>query len=228
MNSQINLTAAKVRRLLLVTALAICPLVASQAVNAQDTATATLTSGGANSITITGNQQFTLSLAVTTNFAASGYTVFYQSNNGNGFFQLIGRTNTSPINPTTMMRVFNDPTTPDGVAFGGTAGVLNPTNDFDLGFTGDSFNNQPAGSYSLQMVTVQTLNAPPGTFTIFLDNRSILTSRTGGGFNDVNIGGPGGPQFTVNVIPEPTTVGLALVGGAALLVAAYRKKRAGV
>ncbi|MEP6821346.1 MAG: PEP-CTERM sorting domain-containing protein, partial [Chthoniobacterales bacterium] len=60
---------------------------------------------------------------------------------------------------------------------------------------------------------------------IFLDARSIMTSRTGGGFFDVNMGGPSGPQFTVNVVPEPSTVGLAVIGGAALLLVVWRKQR---
>ncbi|MEP6821189.1 MAG: hypothetical protein ABI946_02445, partial [Chthoniobacterales bacterium] len=86
MTSQLNLTAAKVRRLLLVTALVICPLFAAQIGNAQDAATATLTSGGLNNISIMAGGTFTLTLGVTTNFSSGGYTVFLQSNNGSGFF----------------------------------------------------------------------------------------------------------------------------------------------
>lgn len=220
-----NLPVAKLHRLLVIAALALCSLLAFQSANAQSVATATLTSGGMNSISITQNQQFTLSLAVTTNFVSSGYTVFYQSSMA-GIFQIIARTNTSPIHPTTMMPVFNDPTTSDGVAFGGMAGVMNPSNMFDLGYTGDQTNNQPAGMFSLQTITINTLNAAPGTYTIFLDARSIMTDRTGGGFNDVNMGGAMGPMFTVTVIPEPTTVGLAVLGGAGLLLVALRKRRA--
>lgn len=229
-----NLAVTKLHRLLLIAALALCPLLAFQSANAQPVATASLTSGGSNSITITQNQQFTLSLSVMTNFPSSGYTVFYQvSPNGVGLFQLISRVNTSPIHPTTMMPVFNDPTTSDGVAFGGNAGVLmhpptGASNQFDLGYTGDQTNNQPATpmGFNLQTVTINTLNAPVGTYTIFLDMRSIMTDRTGMQFNDVPMGGAMGPQFTVNVIPEPTTVGLAVLGGAGLLLVALRKRRA--
>lgn len=218
MTSPLNLTAAKIRRLLLVTALVICPLFAAQIGNAQ-TATASLYTGapGVTSISITGNQTFSLTLAVNMNFISSGFTVFFQSNNGSGLFQLLSRVNNSP---------YPDPTTSDATAFGGNAGILMPSNMFDLGYTNNGADTTPMGMYTLLTLQVQALNAGPGTYTIFLDNRSIMTDRTGGQFNDVNIGGAMGPQFTVNVIPEPTTVGLAIIGGAALLVVAWRKQRA--
>ncbi|MEO7796786.1 MAG: hypothetical protein ABIY47_03555, partial [Opitutaceae bacterium] len=171
---------------------------------------------------------FTLTLAVTTNFDSGGYTVFLQSNNGSGFFRLSNRMNLSPIidDGSGPRPVFNDPTVANpfpNIA----AATLSPSNMFDLGYTGDQMNNQPPGTFTLASYLVTVNPATPnGTYTIFLDNRSIVTSRTGGFFTDVNIGGPTGPQFTVTVIPEPTTVGLAIIGGAALLVVAWRKQRA--
>ncbi|MBA2431834.1 MAG: PEP-CTERM sorting domain-containing protein [Chthoniobacterales bacterium] len=77
----------------------------------------------------------------------------------------------------------------------------------------------------MRSVNIRALNAPLGTYTIFLDNRSIMTSRIGGGFLDVNMGGPLGPMFTVNVIPEPATTGLFVIGGAGL-IAVWRRRRA--
>jgi hypothetical protein len=216
MNSLTNLTSAKIRRMFLIAALAVCPLFAVQSGMAQSTATATLLSGGFNSISISGNQSFTLTLGVTTNFVSSGYTVFYTSNDGNGFFQIVSRVENATL--------FNDPTTSDAVAFGGTAGILNPTNDFDLGYTGDQVNNQAAGTFNLQTLTFNTLNAPAGVYHIFLDPRAVMTDRTGGGFNDVNM--TGNPIFTITVVPEPATVGLFVIGGAMLLVVALRKRAA--
>lgn len=213
MNTQTKLTTAKLRRMLLVIALVVCPLLTSGLANAQ-TATATLLSGGLNTISITGNQTFTMSLAVTTNFVSSGYTTFYMvSANGSGFFQLTARTNTSPGG------IFNDPTTPDATAFTAANGLLDPRNNNDLGYTGDQVNNQPAGTFSLQNITVSALNVPAGQY-IISTSQAIMTDRTGGGFNDV----PMSAMLTINVIPEPTTVGLAIIGGAALLVVGWRKR----
>ena len=229
MNSLTNLTTAKIRRMFLIAALLICPVLAVQNGNAQGpTATGTLTgSGGSSTINITGNQQFTLTLAISTNFEAGGYTVFYLvSNNGSGLFQIVGRMNLSPMHPATMMPVFNDPTTPDSSAFGGMNGIMDPfagANPMgsDFGYTGDQTNNQPMGSYSLQMITINALNAPVGQYFIMTD-RAIMTDRTGGGFEDR----PFMTMATINVIPEPTTVGLAVIGGGMLLVAGWRKRRA--
>jgi len=211
MNSQLNLT-TKLQRFFLIAALAVS-FIAFQSGMAQSVATATLNSGGLTTINITANQSFSMTLGVTTNFVSSGYTVFYTMGGGNGLFQLVSRVNNLPL--------FNDPTTSDAVAFGGTGGLLNPTNDFDLGYTGDQVNNQAAGTFNLQTITVNTLNAPVGQYTIFLDPRAVMTDRTGGGFFDVNM--TGNPILTINVIPEPATIGLAVMGGAMLLVVARRK-----
>jgi hypothetical protein len=241
MNSQINLTAAKVRRIVLIIALVICPLLTFQTGFAQSVATATLTSGGMNSITIGQNQQFTLTLGVTTNFISSGYSVLYSIGGGGANF--FGIPNVVPATPphtftprTNLNPIFNDPTVSDGQAFNGpggfarfTFGLGGNSNQFDLGYTGDQFNNQPAGTFNLQSLVFNALNAPVGTYTIFLDSRSIMVDRFGPPeFNDIPMGGVTGPQFTVNVIPEPATIGLALVGGGMLLVAGWRRRRASV
>ena len=217
MNSLINLTSTKIRRMFLITALIVFPFFAVQSGVAQAVATAAFTAG--NSGTIFPNGSFTLTLGVTTNFVSGGYTVFYTTSNaGNGLFQIVSRVNNHPL--------FTDPTTSDAVAFGGNAGLLNPTNDFDLGYTGDQINNQAPGTFNLQTITINCLNAPAGNYQFFLDPRSIMVDRTGDGFADVNM--TGNPTFTINVlsVPEPATVGLFVVGGAMLLVVARRKRAA--
>ena len=128
MNSQTNLTTAKIRRMLLIAALVICPFLAINSSNAQDTATATLLSGGSNSITISQNQQFTLTLGVTTNFVSAGYSVFYSIGGGGAAF--FGIPNVVPAGPPrhtftprmNLAPVFNDPTTSDQAAFNGPGG----------------------------------------------------------------------------------------------------------
>ncbi len=196
-------------------------ILAVQSGYAQSTATATLTSGGANFVNITPGQSFTLSLGVTTNFISSGYTVFYQAIGGPAppFFQITARSNTSPINPDTGMPVFTFPTIdPFPVPF---------PYQFDLGAFGDQTHNQPPGTFSLHDLTIMALpSAVPGSYSYRLDPRSIMTDRTGGGFFDVNMGGASGPTFTINVIPEPNTVGLVALGGTTLFLMARRRRRA--
>lgn len=216
-----SLTIAKLRKLLLVTALVICPLLLANNGSAQ-TATATLTSGGFTSIDILSGSSFSLTLAVTTNFASVGYTVFYQvSANGLGLFQANSRTNNNAF--------FGDAITSDGQALGNPAGILNPTNQFDLGYVATVIANpQPPGTnISLQTITFfASAMLAPGQYTIFLDNRSVMADTN---FDDVGLGGGPmgtGPKFIINVIPEPTTVALAILGGAALFVVARRKIRA--
>jgi hypothetical protein len=167
-----------------------------------------------------------------TNFESSGYTVFYSIGGGGASFFGIPNYSAGPpvFTPrTNLSTVFTDPTTSDPVAFNGPGGFARFTfgpgsnsNQFDLGYTGDQVTNQPPGTFSLQRILINALNAPVGTYTIFLDPRSSMTDRTGGGFNDVSINAM---AFTVQVVPEPTTVGLAVIGGGMLLVAGYRKHR---
>jgi hypothetical protein len=75
----------------------------------------------------------------------------------------------------------------------------------------------------LQTITVQALNVPVGQYQIFV-SQCVMTDRTGGGFNDV----PFTAMITLGVltppVPEPTTVGLAVIGGAALLVLGWRRR----
>lgn len=197
------------RRFLFVISLFISIALAWQNGNAQDAATATLTAGGLNSATIGSNGTFTLTLGVTTNFTSVGYSVFYQSNNGSGLFQITGRTNLNPF-----FTMGGNPPFPM---------LLNPSNMFDLGYTSNQVNNPPPGTFNLQAVDFRALNAPIGTYTIFLDSRSIMVNTA---FQDVNIGGPSGPVFTVNVVPEPTIVGLLAMAGVVGSILAWRKRRA--
>ncbi len=204
---------APLRHLFLIVALSAASFFAFPTVRAQDTATATLTSGGANSITIGANGAFNLTLGITFNFPSSGYTVFYQSNNGQGLFQINSRTLLDPF--------FNQAGNPSFPQ------ILNPSNMGDLGaMVTDIGNPHPPGTFTLQSVNISARNAPVGVYTIFLDSRSIMTSRTGGGFTDVNIGGSSGPVFTVNVVPEPSTIGLFGIGAAALGAMVWRRRRA--
>ncbi len=140
--------------------------------NAQ-TVSATLTSGGSASATIGSSEEFPVTFTITTNFVSNGITYFLQSDNGSGFFQITARdASASP---------YTDHTTSNAVAFGGTAGVLNPVNDFDLGATGS---NTAAGTHTIGILTIKALNAPPGSYTIYLEGRSTVSDQF---FTDVPV-----------------------------------------
>src|SRR3954452_14410023 len=120
MNSQTKLAAANVRRMLLIIALVVCPLLTSGLSNGQTvTATLTQTGTGLPTFTIPANGTFQLTLQVTTNFISSGVTYFFNNPQfaGTPHFQITARDMT--LNP------YPDPTTDDATAFGGSAGLLN-------------------------------------------------------------------------------------------------------
>ena len=211
--------AEKARKSTIILALAVCSLLASRQSVAQ-TATATLlqTGTGATTFDTTQGASFSLDLRITTDFISSGITYFLQvSPNGSGFFRITGRNTVGSPYPS---RSFSDAevTSPMG-------GLLDPVNDFDLGAINEGSETDPAGNYFISTLTILVNpGTPNGSYSIFLDNRSIVTDRTGGGFQDRPITA----LATVNVVPEPSTVGLAVVGGARLLLLLRRKQRARV
>jgi hypothetical protein len=191
----------------------ICTLFAPGKGRAQSVVTATLTNNGSSTVNITSNQSFTLTLMINTNFVSSGITYFLQSNSaGSGLFTITAIDRTGSPYP-----ISSDPPGPCGIAC-----VLNPVNDFDLGATNDGVETDPPGLYTIATITLSSTNAPLGQYTIFID-RGVVTDRTGGGFEDRVLTA----LATINVVPEPTTVGLALLGGAALSVSAWRRRRTG-
>ena len=211
MNPQTYAMAATFRRILLVVGLVICTLFTTETARAQGVVTASLTNNGSSTVNITSNQSFTLTLMLNTNFVSSGITYFMQSNvAGSGLFTITAIDRTGSPFP------FASPL-PDPC---GIACVLNPVNDFDLGATNNGSDTDPPGLYTIATITFSTTNAPVGQYTISTD-RGVVTDRTGGGFVDRNFSA----VATINVVPEPTTVGLALLGGAVLAVRVWRRHR---
>jgi hypothetical protein len=174
--------------------------------------TATLTgSNGSSTINITSNQSFTLTLTITTNFVSSGITYFLQVNAvGSGFFRIDGRDASGSPYPTPPL-VCSGP---------GDPCLLNPVSGIDLGASNNGSDTDPAGTYTIATFTITALNAPVGQYTISTD-RGIVTDRTGGGFEDRAFSA----AATINVVPEPGTVGLGLLGGFVLALMRWRRKR---
>ena len=197
--------------MLLVAAVAITSILLTENGRAQaPVVTATLTgSNGSSTVNISSNQSFTLTLRINTNFVSSGLTFFLQSNAaGSGLFTITGIDRTGSPFPNAQPIP-----SPCGIAC-----VLNPVNDFDLGASNSGGDTDPAGLYTIATITFSTMNAPVGQYTISTDSRSIVTN--GSNFTDV----PFNALATINVVPEPGTVGLALVGGAVLSAAVWRRR----
>jgi hypothetical protein len=213
MNLRLEQSASTFRRTFSIVALALCVLAAAPDGRAQaPVVVATLTGNGPSIVTITGNQSFTLTLRINTNFVWAGLTFFLQSNAaGSGLFRI------------TSVDYTGSPFPPDPgpvVACSGPGCLLDPRDDFDLGRITPDASALPAGSYTIATVFFDTMNAPLGQYTIST-SQGVVTDRTGGGFNDV----PFNALATINVVPEPGAVALAVVGGLSMLVA-FRRKRA--
>jgi hypothetical protein len=207
--------APRIQRMLLALVLVVSSFVAQENARAQPpVVTASLTNNGSSTVTITSNQSFTLTLMITTNFPSSGMTYFLQSNAaGSGLFAI------TAIDRTGSPYLLSPPIPgPCGIAC-----VLNPSNDFDLGGTTNGSDINPAGTYTIATITFSTMNAPVGQYTISID-RGVVTDRTGGGFDDRAFSA----VATINVVPEPSAIGLAVIGGAALLILGWRRRRAQV
>jgi hypothetical protein len=203
MNLALHRCLVRYRALLLAVAVT---FIATRA-DAQDpVATGTLTDPitGLSTVTITGNQSFQLSLRITTNFVTTGLTYFLRSDNGSGLFQVVARhLDGSP---------FTNLAAADEDAFGGNAGLLDPVNNHDLGGVSPCCQEFGPGTFMIATFTFNTLNAPLGQYTIFIDG-GLVTDATGSTFVDR----PFTAVATINVVPEPASASLLLLGSPAIL-----------
>jgi hypothetical protein len=208
----IHLTAGSIRRHLLLIALVVCSAFGTETARAQaPVVTATLTNNGSSIVNITGNQTFTLTLTINTNFVWGGLTYFFQVNPaGSGLFRIIARDTTGSPYPI-----------PDPLLCPGNACLLDPTNNFDLGAGPANINDTtPPGTYTIATYTLRAENAPIGQYFISTD-RGVVTDRTDDTFNDR----PFSTGITINVVPEPSIISLSLLGGAGVLMLLWRKQR---
>jgi hypothetical protein len=192
-NSKFKLGTAKVRRIYLVIALALFPFLASEKASAQN-ATATILNGGMPGITLpVGGGAFTFDINLTTTFPSVGITYFLQSNDGSGFFCIIGRqTSGSPFSD-----CGNQPEPASAI----NRACLDPVNDNDLGCVVPNPNQPvPPGSYFISTIFLSYSAAlAPGVYHIFFDSRGIVNDGPPN-FNDHAITSN---TFTVTIVPAP-------------------------
>ena len=191
-NSKFKLGTAKARRIYLVIALALFPLLASEKAPAQHVP-ATILHGGLPGITLpVGGGIFTFDINITTTFPSIGITYFLQSNDGSGFFCITRcQTTGSPYCGPEPASVIHPPP--------GDA-CLDPVNNNDLGCAAvtNPFQPVPPGKYFISTIFLSYSAAlAPGTYLIFLDSRSLVADNN---FNDHAVTAN---QFTVTIVPVP-------------------------
>ena len=193
-NSKFKLGTAKARRIYLVIALALFPLLASEKASAQN-ATATILNGGMPGITLPVGGGSSRSISTSRRRSQTvGITYFLQSNDGSGFFCISGRqTSGSPFsdcgNQPEPASVINPP----------PGACLDPVNNNDLGCVlPNPFQPLPPGSYFISTMFLSYSAAlAPGVYHIFFDSRTIVAD---GQFNDHAVTAN---QFTVTIVPAP-------------------------
>lgn len=215
------------KKLLLVTALALtCAGMITPSANAQ-TAQFTFAPVGGLSVTQGGTFQFTINLNVTGLSGAdpsgagaqniNGLTYFLQQTSASPFpFSISGRDiGASPFTDliSTQAQVFASPGN----------NIDTNGNERDLGALSE--NPMGNGNYFIATITLSiAANATPGTYTI----QSVTTGGRTAVFNDSN--GDTSPimpgSLTITVVPEPSTYALLAFGAIGAGVVVYRRRRA--
>jgi hypothetical protein len=210
-------TNSKFKLSVLVLAVALFPLFASEKASAQNsTGFLTQTGTGLTTFTINLGQTFSLDLNILNTFNSVGITYFYQTGaNGSSLFSIISRSNGAN-------NVYADNTTADGQVFLPANALLDPVTGTpaqpsDLGATCNTCPVAP-GTYFMSTFTFST-TAGIGTYTIFLDSRGSVADSD---FNDHILNAN---TITINVVPEPATTGLAVLGGVMLLAFVWKARR---
>lgn len=214
--SKFTQSLVEARRIYVIMALLFFLFLASEKASAQN-ATGVLAQTGTGLTTFTidlsTTTTFQLNLDITNSFLSTYLIYFLQSNDGSGLFTIIGRDIASSP--------YVDLTTSDAEALGNPNGILNPSNARDLGAAINNIGMPlAAGSYFVATLTLQINGAiTPGTYHIFLDSRSVVDDQN---LMDHTLTAN---TVTINIVPEPETTGLIVLGSVVLFRLAYQRGR---
>ena len=198
------------RRSILLSAVAVLPCFSVLAM-AAPILTLSDAGGDPSSVQIAPGEAFTVTVTLNADQGFTGLSYFLQdptATSSDWRFAITGRTLQagSPL---------TDPTSSDAAVINPTGGAnqLNPRNDVDLGYgASDISSNVPAGTYVLGTLTL-TATSPlaVGSYTIQTANAVLADAA----FNEVTLANSA--PYTINVVPEPATVGLLALAGLSLL-----------
>jgi hypothetical protein len=172
MKTNLKPSAGNTRRIYLIIAVVLFSLLTNERASAQNAPGFLFQSGtGFTTFNIdrSTTSTFQLDLNIAPSFNSIGLDYFFQTGaNGNALFSVTARNIAgSP---------YVDLTTSDAVAFTPANGLLDPVNNFTLGALIANPNMPiPPGNYFVARLTFSiSTEIPLGTYTIFLDNRSVV------------------------------------------------------
>ena len=207
------------------------PLVAAASllVSAQTSRATISITATPSSQTVNLGSTFTISLSLTVTQSSApanvtAYDLYLATASANsGYFRITGANPTGPF-------AAAGPTNPNGDPLSTAAASGFVRNNIDQGFSG-SAQTTPFANIALETLTLSVgTNVPRGTYTF-----STTTTTNSGGFysrvsdtsgNVYEITGAG--TFSINVVPEPSTWALGLLGAVAAIIAVcHRARRVG-
>lgn len=178
-----------------------------------------------SSQTVNIGSTFTISLSLTVATAVpssvTAYDLYLATAAANaGYFRITAATPTGPFTAA-------GPTNPTGDPLSTAAASGFVRNNIDQGFSGTA-QTTPFTNLALETLTLSVgVNVPTGTYTF-----STTTSANSGGFYSRVSDGSGNTYepntpgtFSINIVPEPSTWALGLLGGTVGMLALHRRAR---
>jgi hypothetical protein len=173
------------------------------------------TSGDPISVSINPGDAFVINVNLTVSVPDDviGVTFFLQSSGPSiSVFSITGRSNIGTV--------FTDLQTAGSGPISAPGNLLDPSNNSDLGASEPNLTAQGAGNYFISNFTISSLVATPaGNYTLsFVPSTAVYVDGSFGTSSFDSLG-----SYTVEVIPEPTTMALFAASLTAVMVLRRRR-----